>query len=141
LHTQDLVAVRRNSETFAEWRQQLGAALFQVELLPESDEWQRDARAIIADELTPYTERVRAETSKSTALSASVIGMKQLAISGIGGAVGGMAGGSTGALGGLGGAGLATLISGMSDWVKARREAAPKRAVLQLAMVFDDRAP
>lgn len=141
LHTQDLVAVRRSSDTFGEWREHLGAALSQVELLPESDRWQRDAHAIIVDELTPYAERVRVETKRSSALSASVIGMKQLAVAGIGTAVGGMAGGPAAAtLAGLGGAGLATLVSGMSDWVKARREAGPNRAVLQLAMVFDDRA-
>ena len=140
LHTPDLIAVRRSSDTFAAWRQQLGTALSQVELLPDSDAWQREARAIIADELTPYTERLLSETSKSSALSSAVTGMKQLAVAGIGGAVGGLAGGSTtGALAGLSGVGAATLISGMSDWLKAQREAAPKRALLQLAMVFDDR--
>lgn len=141
LHTADLVAVRRNSDTFGEWRQHLGAALSQVEQLPESDAWQRDARAIIADELTPYTERVRAETAQSTALSTSVVGVKQLAIAGIGSAVGAMADGTTGALAGLGSAGAMTLVSNFSDWVKARREAVPDRAVLKLAMVFDPRTP
>ncbi|MGD9959337.1 hypothetical protein [Nocardioides sp.] len=139
MHVPDVVAVRRSSEAFAEWRQRLGVALSQVELLPEGDGWQLQARAIIADELTPYTERVRAEASRSTALSKAVVGMKEMAISGIGGAVGEIIGGPTGAIAGLGGAGLATLVAGMSDWVKARRDAAPKRAVLQLSMIFDDR--
>lgn len=141
LHTEDLVAVRRNSDTFGEWRQQLRRALSQVELLPDGDGWQRDAQAIIADELTPYAEKIRAETNRSGALSASVTGMKQLAIAGIGTAVGGLAGGSGGAaLAGLGGVGLATIVSGMSDWVGARHKVVPNRAVLQLAMVFDDHA-
>jgi hypothetical protein len=139
MHVPDVVAVRQDSEAFAEWRQRLGAALSQVELLPEGDGWQQEARAIIADELTPYTERVWAEVSRSTALSKAVVGMKQMAISGIGGAVGEIVGGPTGAIAGLGGAGLATLVAGMSEWVKARRDAAPQRAVLQLSMVFDDR--
>lgn len=140
MHLPDVVAVRRSSDAFAEWRQQLAAALSQVELLPETDGWQREARSIIADELTQYTERVRSEASRSTALSNAVVGMKQMAISGIGGAVGELIGGPTGAAAGLAGAGLATLVAGMSDWVKARREAAPKRAVLQLSLMFDDRS-
>jgi hypothetical protein len=140
LHTADLVAVRRNSDTFDEWRQHLGSALAQVELLPESDAWQRDARAIIADQLAPYAARVRAETEKSTALSASVVGMKELTLAGIGSAVGAMADGTTGALAGLGSAAAMALVGNLSDWVKGRRAAAPNRAVLQLAMLFDDRS-
>lgn len=138
MHVDDVVAVRRNSDAFAEWRQQLGAALSQVELLPEGDGWQHEARAIIEDELTPYTERVRAEAAKSTALSKSVVGMREIAIAGIGSAVGGVVGDPTAAIAGLGGAGLATLVAGMSEWVTARRDAGPKRAVLQLSMIFDD---
>lgn len=138
MHVHDVVAVRRSSDAFAEWRQRLGEALGQVELLPEGDGWQQEARAIIADELTPYTERVRAEASRSTALSKAVVGMKEMAITGIGGAVGGIADGPSGAIAGLGGAGLVALAAGMSDWVKARRDAVPKRAVLQLSMIFDD---
>lgn len=141
LRTQDLVAVRRNSDAFAEWRQQLGAALAQVELLSEADEnWQRQARAIIADEMTTYTERVRAETAKSSALSAAVVGMKRMAIAGVGSVSVAAVGEPTAALVGLGGAGAGTAIEGVSNWVRARRKATPKRAVLGLAMVFDDRA-
>lgn len=141
LRTPELIAVRRSSDTFAEWRQQLRTALEQVQLLPESETWQADARAVIADELTPYTERLRGETSRSSALSASVTGMKQLVITGLGGAVGGLAGGSTaGALAGLGGVAAGTFISGLSDWVRVHRAAAPQRAVLKLAVVFDDGA-
>nr|WP_246289731.1 hypothetical protein [Nocardioides marinus] len=141
LRTPELIAVRRSSDTFAEWRQQLRTALEQVQLLPESETWQSDARAVIADELTPYTERLRGETSRSSALSASVTGMKQLVITGLGGAVGGLAGGSTaGALAGVGGVAAGTFISGLSDWVRVHRAAAPQRAVLKLAVVFDDGA-
>ena len=51
LQLSDLVAARQNDEAFAEWRQQLGNALEQVELLPDRDGWQSEARGIIADEL------------------------------------------------------------------------------------------
>ena len=66
--------------------------------------------------------------------------MKQLAISGIAAAGAGLV--STpadAALVGLGTAGLGTFLSVFSDWARARRAAAPNRAVLQLAMMFDDR--
>ena len=67
LRSEDLVAVRRNSDAFAEWRQHLGAALSQVELLPDNDAWQREARAIIADELVPYAGRVRVQRRHTAA--------------------------------------------------------------------------
>lgn len=138
MHASDLIAVRRNSDAFGEWRQQLQAALSQVELLPDNDQWQREARAIIADAMTVYTERVRAETARSTALSKAVIGMKQMALAGIGGAVGEVLGGS-GALVGLGSAGATALVAGIAEWAKAQRDAAPQRAALGLSMIFDDR--
>lgn len=140
LRREDLLAVRRSSDAFAEWRQHLGAALSQVELLPDSDAWQRDARAIIADELVPYAGRVRSETTRSSALANSVVGMKQFAISGIAAAGAGLVGTpADAALVGLGTAGVGTFLSVVSDWAQARRSAAPNRAVLQLALMFDDR--
>jgi hypothetical protein len=140
LRREDLIAVRRSSDAFAEWRQHLGTALSQVELLPDTDAWQREARAIIADELVPYAGRVRSETARSSALANSVVGMRQLAVSGISAAGAGLVGTpADAALVGLGTAGVGTFLSVVSDWVRARRSAAPNRAVLQLAMMFDDR--
>lgn len=138
-----LVAVRRDDGVFAEWRKQLGDALAEVELLPASDVWQRDAKAIIADELAPYTDRLTREVKRSSALSAVATGTRTFAVAGIGSAVGAASmfnGDPKVGLGAVAGSAGATLIAGLSDWVKGRREARPNRAVLQLATVFDDRA-
>jgi hypothetical protein len=130
LHVSDIVTVRNTNEVFADWRHHLGDALAEVELLTDSDAWQQEARAIISDELRPYSDRLRAEVKRSTALSAAVTGVRTLAIASIGSAV------SVAetiespilAAGGLGASAAASLGSGLLDWLKARREAIPKRA-------------
>ena len=106
----------------------------------DTDVWQREAKAVIADELTPYADRLQREVSRSSVLSAGVKGMRTLAIAGVSGAAGTtMAGGDHMAdLGALGGTAAASLLSGLSDLAKSRRRAVPTRAVLQLAMVFSE---
>jgi len=143
LRIPDLVAVRRNGAAFAEFRQELTRALTEVELLPDDDAWTADARALIADEMTPYTDRLRREVENSSALSAAVTGVRTLTIAGIGSATGTVAVSTSpqAGLAALTGVASAALISGLSDWAKARRDAVPKRAVLQLAMMFSDDEP
>jgi hypothetical protein len=88
---EQVASLRRRSDEFAEWRTRLGAALSSIDGIERSnEEWVSDARATLADELSPITERLKKEVRRSPAIEAMSSGMRTFGLAGVGTVVSGL---------------------------------------------------
>lgn len=130
-----LVAVRRSSEAFAEWRQLLGNVLSTVEIGPALDDQRvRQIFATVQDGLSPLTERIKRASKRSPALSALQTGVTGFGVSAIAAGAGLLAGGSV--LSSLAGAATTKTVEGAISYYKARQLRMLQSAVLELALSF-----
>jgi hypothetical protein len=133
----DLVAIRRSSETFAEWRSALATAVARAAPGDEIETSRpAELRRDLAEQLAPFAERVNAETKRSSALAALRVGAKEFGLGAVASAVGFAAGGSLHTAIATGG--TANAIKAAAEFKNRRVGASSEAALGRLAMLFFD---
>jgi hypothetical protein len=136
----NLVAVRRSSSTFEEWRGDLGGALHRLQSLPaRSYEDPQDLAANLRGELEPAMRKIGETTRKSSALAALRTGTKSFGIAAAGATVGFAAGGSLASA--LASAAAAKAMEGIASYFKDREEKRTGKAVIELVASLTNGPP
>jgi hypothetical protein len=132
---EQIASLRLRSDEFAEWRSRLGSALLLIDDIDESnDGWASDARATLADELSPITERLKKATKRSPAMEAATSGMRTFSLAGVGTVATGLLGGPIA----LPAASLATAkaVEAVATYVAVRKKHRANKAVLDVLLAF-----
>ena len=134
----DLVSVRLDSPSFADWREALTAALDRVGAESGDSDLRESAelQAALIEELTPYRDRVIHEAQRSSFLRSIRLGVKEFGVGVITGAAGFLAGGSITSALASGAAGSS--VKALRDYVASRAAAEQKEKVGRLATAFLD---
>jgi len=133
----NLIALRRSSDEFHNWRLALATALEQVEQFDEGvEQWNVEARKIVQAELEPMRRELEKSVNKSPALAALKTGATGMMVSGIGATTGFALGGSLTSA--LASAAASKLAESVLAYVKNIGERRAGRAVLDLALFFDE---
>ena len=132
IKTKDLVAIRRNGTAFAEWRDELQAALFELAYQLDSDpEMPQDARKrILRDRLSPAAAHARSEVGRSAALEQLKSGVVGTAIGTVLGLPFGTPAASAGA------AGLSGLAGVVLSWLNGLPSRPTRKALARQYAVF-----
>jgi hypothetical protein len=129
LTVQEMVALRKGSNAFDEWRSQLRVALASLDALPaDQAEWRRAAALQLREHLAPAASGIEREVARSTLLSAARGGLGAFTVSAIGTTAALTAGGHL----------LPSLVSGSAagvagairEYLKGRAAQRRKQAVL-----------
>jgi hypothetical protein len=129
-----IVTVRRSSEDFADWRCAFASAPNEIQAMPETEDWNRNAADIVHAELAPLRERVRGAAEKSAVLRATKSGLTSMTFSGVGALAGAAAGGQLAtSLVGAGAGKGAELVRAYLEAIQQKRRA---KAVLDLTLAF-----
>ena len=134
--TKELVRVREDSDSFADWRQALANGLDQCHggMLSEDSSVRLKTRSDFVDELAPYRDRLQAEVERSSYLRSIRVGAKQFGVGAVTGAAGFAAGGSIASALASGAAGAT--ITTLKDHLATRSTARKNTRVATLAMAF-----
>jgi hypothetical protein len=129
LTVQEMVALRKGSNAFHEWRSQLRVALTDLDALPaDQAEWRQAAALQLREQLAPAASGIEREIARSTLLSAARGGLGAFTVSAIGTTAALTAGGHL----------LPSLVSGSAtgaagairEYLKGRAAQRRKQAVL-----------
>jgi hypothetical protein len=137
----NVVALRKSSEDFAEWRTRLGEALTYVGELREDDESVDEAAEVVYAQLSDGLRQVEKGIKKSPALRAVRGGLTGFAVNGISAmtterALGNPSVGLVAAASIVGAAAGGILDSGLS-YLQALQERRNGRLILDVSMMFD----
>jgi hypothetical protein len=140
--TRALVALRANSDAFAEFRSKLASAMGSISEVPETADAAREAEAIFGDELSASMQNIKreSETSAVRALIAPM-GVKRLTFAGIGFLAGAAAAAISGAapLAPAFGAAGSVATSGIDigqEAIKAAKARRDAKAVWDIVLAF-----
>jgi len=134
LPTEELVRVRQDEDNFAAWRDSLGKALDQIDLIAPSDTWDVEAAAVVQEELTPFSDKLARAVKKSPALTALTKASQNLSLAAAGAAAGGAAGGSW--VPAVAGGAATKLLEGVKSYLEERQEQRADRAVQAVCASF-----
>lgn len=131
-----LVSMRRNDESFGEWRQHLGFAVDKITVSDPSDHDElKQARMVINAEMEPLRHRLEKDARKSAALHALRSGSVGFGISAMAASAALLAGGSLPSA--LTSAGVSKGLESLAAYVKAKKDQQKSRSILDLTLLFE----
>jgi hypothetical protein len=137
----NVVALRKSSEDFAEWRTRLGEALMYVSELGEDDESVDKAAEVVYAQLSDGLRRVEKGIKKSPALRAVRGGLAGFAINGISAMTTELLLGNPSiglvAAASAAGAGAGMVLDSGHSYLKTLQERRNGRLILDVSMMFD----